>query len=131
MNPDEWQSKEEWEKEEAQRRESKELSRRASEREAELRSKWDREEKERRSLAVQKAVLITLVVVGVVDLFMPGLLFAILFLSGWILAYHAIGKIETLWIRWVLYVLTPIVLFSAFIWIGDLYREQLRHTVGY
>jgi hypothetical protein len=58
--PNEWQSKEAWKKEEALRRENEEASRRDREREAELRSEWEREEKQRRIEAVIKAVLITI-----------------------------------------------------------------------
>jgi uncharacterized membrane protein YdbT with pleckstrin-like domain len=129
VNPDEWQSREEWEKEEAQRRESEELSRHDREREAELRSEWEIKEKERRSEAVTQAVLITLLVVGVVDLFLPGFLYVILFFLGWATAYSVIGKVKTFWIRCVLYVLAPIVLLVAFMWVGGMYREELRRTL--
>lgn len=130
MNPDEWQSREEWGKEEAQRRESEEAKRRDREREADLRRDWNRErdiaEGERRMETVAYTITITLIIVGAVDFFSPGILTVIVFIVWWSVAVHVIGKVKNLWIRFVLYILAPIALLATFMWLGDLRKEHLR-----
>lgn len=128
MNANEWQSREEWEKEEAQRRESEEA--RWRDREADLRRDWDWDrrfkEQERRMETVAYTITITLIIVGVVDFFLPGILTVIVFIVWWSVAAHVIGKVKNFWISCVLYILAPIALLAIFIWLGDLRKEHLR-----
>jgi uncharacterized membrane protein len=126
MNPDEWQSKEEWKKEEALRRENEEASRRDREREAELRSEWEREEKQRRVEAVIKAVLITITVTSLIAIIVPAFLYVGLFVFGWALAASFITKIKWVWLRWVLHVLAPIALIFAMFWLIGLGKEAFH-----
>jgi uncharacterized membrane protein YdbT with pleckstrin-like domain len=126
MNPDEWQSKEEWKKEEALRRENEEASRRDREREAELRSEWEREEKQRRFEAVVQAVLITIGIVSLVAIILPGVLYVCLFIFGWAFAAYCINKIKSVWLRCVLHVLAPIALIFAMFWLIGLGKEAFH-----
>jgi uncharacterized membrane protein len=116
MNPDEWQSKEESEKEETQRRESGEVSSRERE----------REKKQRRDKAVMQAVLITITVTSLIAIIVPAFLYVGLFVFGWALAASFITKIKSDWLRWVLHVLAPIALIFAMFWLIGLGKEAFH-----
>jgi hypothetical protein len=126
MNPDEWQSKEEWKKEDALRHENEEASRRDREREAELRSEWEREEKQRRNDAVTKAVLITITVTSLIAIIVPGVLYVGFFVFGWGFAAYCISKIKYFWLRCVFHVLAPIALLFAMFWLIGLGKEAFH-----